>query len=579
MSSAASRMRRKRERARVLALCITCFVNRVCPGRSVCPQCNLRAKERIYRRRKARYHDADQTGGTRALEVAGDLAAKRYDYDDARRYYAELARSASSGATYLGRIAEKLANATYLGDFPHRATNWFEVALQNAINLRDSEHASIVLLRIARQHWLDSETQSAIPIIERAIELSGQTRNRATSVRTKVALAHYLILLGRFDEARPILAEVGEPARGDDPELRAIYLGQNAIAHAAMGERDIAFQLFERAVLSATEIPDGYLVTSVWDDFALWAFSLGDLVTARACREWALLVARERNIGWRTAYLSLRYAALLTAAGDEQRALSLVRDATIRRSETPAIRVLGSATSIEIALRCGDDSLLAQYADEACIDLAFCSGEDSRIASVCAAFSDLYHRRGARDRASRLVDRAVHALRTAEHTWPLLARAGGHENTRTRNRARELLEARLRFPNHEVAAAWLKLHLAYGAASAHNQERCSNLAREAATVASKIGLESAAREAHALAASEGAVKNPSKSRLLGGLWGDLTPRERQVADLALQGLTNREIACQLAISAHTVEAHMSSILNRLGIRSRWQLVASSSTKP
>jgi len=51
----------------------------------------------------------------------------------------------------------------------------------------------------------------------------------------------------------------------------------------------------------------------------------------------------------------------------------------------------------------------------------------------------------------------------------------------------------------------------------------------------------------------------------------LTTREQEVAELVLRSLTNREIAKALKISEHTVESHMTSILNRLGFRSRWQL--------
>jgi len=51
----------------------------------------------------------------------------------------------------------------------------------------------------------------------------------------------------------------------------------------------------------------------------------------------------------------------------------------------------------------------------------------------------------------------------------------------------------------------------------------------------------------------------------------LTRREEQVAELVARGLTNRAIAQQLNIKEHTVEAHMTSILSRLGLRSRWQL--------
>jgi DNA-binding NarL/FixJ family response regulator len=51
----------------------------------------------------------------------------------------------------------------------------------------------------------------------------------------------------------------------------------------------------------------------------------------------------------------------------------------------------------------------------------------------------------------------------------------------------------------------------------------------------------------------------------------LTGREQQVAHLIRRGARNREVAAALQISEHTVERHVSSILGRLGLRSRWQI--------
>ena len=52
---------------------------------------------------------------------------------------------------------------------------------------------------------------------------------------------------------------------------------------------------------------------------------------------------------------------------------------------------------------------------------------------------------------------------------------------------------------------------------------------------------------------------------------DLTSVERQVANLAGSGLTNTEVAAQLFMAQRTVEAHLSRIYRKLGIRSRTQL--------
>lgn len=51
----------------------------------------------------------------------------------------------------------------------------------------------------------------------------------------------------------------------------------------------------------------------------------------------------------------------------------------------------------------------------------------------------------------------------------------------------------------------------------------------------------------------------------------LTPTQTEVADLAIEGLTNRQIADRLFMSIHTVEAHLSAVYRTLGIGSRRDL--------
>jgi predicted ATPase/DNA-binding CsgD family transcriptional regulator len=58
-----------------------------------------------------------------------------------------------------------------------------------------------------------------------------------------------------------------------------------------------------------------------------------------------------------------------------------------------------------------------------------------------------------------------------------------------------------------------------------------------------------------------------------GPLGALTPRERDVAALIAQGLTNKEIATRLVISRRTAEGHVENIMMKLGCTSRVQVAS------
>jgi len=53
---------------------------------------------------------------------------------------------------------------------------------------------------------------------------------------------------------------------------------------------------------------------------------------------------------------------------------------------------------------------------------------------------------------------------------------------------------------------------------------------------------------------------------------DLSPREREVADLVAQGLTNAEIAQRLVLAPDSVKKNVTRILTKLDLRDRVQLV-------
>jgi DNA-binding CsgD family transcriptional regulator len=146
----------------------------------------------------------------------------------------------------------------------------------------------------------------------------------------------------------------------------------------------------------------------------------------------------------------------------------------------------------------------------------------SRVSALLAAA------RGDLEQAKRLIDEALAAYATSNDLWSraraLLVAADIHRRSRRRSKARIAgSEARALF-EHFGAALW---------------------AERARELLDRIG---AAR------ADAG-----------------LTPTQAQVAELAIEGLTNRQIGERLFMSIHTVEAHLSAAYRILNIRSRREL--------
>jgi DNA-binding CsgD family transcriptional regulator len=91
--------------------------------------------------------------------------------------------------------------------------------------------------------------------------------------------------------------------------------------------------------------------------------------------------------------------------------------------------------------------------------------------------------------------------------------------------------------------------------------------REAAETFDALGLLRYAERARRELRASGETVRPRDP----GAWAQLSPQELQIAQLAAEGLSNREIGEQLYLSHRTVESHLYRLFPKLGVTSRAQL--------
>jgi DNA-binding NarL/FixJ family response regulator len=129
-----------------------------------------------------------------------------------------------------------------------------------------------------------------------------------------------------------------------------------------------------------------------------------------------------------------------------------------------------------------------------------------------------------------------------------------------------------------VLTAQVRLDLAQVLAESGHSSAASAEASAARSAFQRLGMTASAQAAEVLqkelqpAGAEPAVATPG-SPAAASVATNLTHREREVAELVAEGLTNREIADRLVLSVRTVETHVDRILGKLDLHTRTQLAA------
>jgi DNA-binding CsgD family transcriptional regulator len=308
------------------------------------------------------------------------------------------------------------------------------------------------------------------------------------------------------------------------------------------------------------------LAVAARERLAHHALLFGEIETARKAIADAIALAQtHRFANWLLRCLA-KAASLALDAGDLDRAEELLARGRAA-SSSPQELALFAATGAQLAVEFEDQAMLREWSSAEMLTIALeCELPDSAITATLAGLIAA----GAPCAGKPIALALRRALlqtdgaANAPELFSIAARYG------------DLDEAR--FGVEALAAVvgpkrpYLHAHqlLARGHLLLRSGERGGSIdcAGDAARAFTAMGLRRWTNEAMALLVSQ----EPGGDRRSRGRSGSvLTGREEQVAQLIRRGARNREVAAALQISEHTVERHVSSILGRLGLRSRWQI--------
>jgi ATP/maltotriose-dependent transcriptional regulator MalT len=558
----------------------------------------------------------------RALHVA--LAAEAPDRE-ASQVVAEAARRAGArGAPDSGlqlvehalRLApaEPAAARAALGiegsdlAFAAGDTERADRLLRDALELAEPSQRPSVLVRLAMLATYDGSIREARDLGEQALREVGDEPGARVVVQRRLALAH--LLRAELADAERHAASAAELAAASEPrESAARALANLACIQAIRGRWTDASPSIERAL--ALEGAPG--VASIDDSPSAVAGLLlmyrGELGDARSRLRHALAQAQAAGGDPLSTGLLFALSELETRAGrfDEARALAIrgltASEQTDQRTERTVL--LYAQALAEAHLGAGDGGRAA--GEEG---LAIAERVEHRFAAAQNRWA-LGHRAlstGHADAAWAALEPAIALLREGGVGEPgvipvhaeaidALLMLGDVE------RARPLvaeLDATARWPWLRAAAARCRglLLAAEGDTDAALRELADALEQHRALdmpfalARTELALGSAQRRAkqravarssltqaeaafEALGAARWAERARGEAARVGGRRpGDdagLTATERGVAELAAAGRSNREIAGELFVSERTVEANLTRVYRKLGVRSRTEL--------
>ncbi len=218
---------------------------------------------------------------------------------------------------------------------------------------------------------------------------------------------------------------------------------------------------------------------------------------------------------------------------------------------------------------------LGRY-EEAVTAVRYAAENAQDLASPIAAVVELIEaaeRCGERTLAERALTRLTERTDASPTSWArgtaarcrALLAAGSDADALYREAIERLGETDLRV---DLARA----HLLYGEWLRRQARRpdARDQLRTAHQLFSELGTVAFAERAHDELRAAGERSAQRVGENLDGR-DELTPQEAQIARLAVDGSTNREIATQLFISPRTVEYHLHKTFRKLGVKSRTQL--------
>jgi predicted ATPase/DNA-binding CsgD family transcriptional regulator len=423
-----------------------------------------------------------------------------------------------------------------------------------------------------------AELESELDNLHAALHWTIQHGDAELAMRLADALQWLWYLRGPYTETRRLLEEVlAMPGAQAPTELRASLLIGAAIAMEMNGDIAGAQPLNELALTIARATHNIFLSARALQALGADAEWQGDFVRARTLGKRALVLYRRAGSQSREAVVLTNLGRLAWKQGDLDTGREFAEQAlAIARPLGSAWFVINPLLLLGHALRDQGNLELARVVLEEAVTLSGHISDQSNRAGGLDALGQVATAQGHHAEAQALMAESLRLWweigerKKVADSLERHARLAGARGQRERALRLAGAAAALRATLHVVARpqeqavhhAWLEhTRLAVG------EQTFAVLL----SAGQGMALDQAVADALDLDASA-ARQATTAAQKLGG-WAPLTAREQEVARLVASGMANRQIASKLVVTPATAAKHVENIREKLGLRSRTQIVA------
>ncbi len=519
----------------------------------------------------------DPAKAARYAERAGDAAMLVHAHASARDFYCEALTYEALDDAARARLHERVGEACHaLGDEVAAATH-----LEEAIAYYRNADVRVALrleLEFAAAAYRGGRGDDAIAACERVLSASDE---RALRFEAHAKLALYRAHRYELDRAREQLgaADALDVDEDKPPFLRAAISLEWARVVVQYSTRDQAWiTTAQRALELAEASSEARVAASTLMNFSGMARARDRRREADDALERAIALGDRNGLVFISAYARCEKAEALYVAGNLGAAYRLVLEVAALHVDALMVRIFAAAIGLFVLGDMERLDALPALADPALLETALRTEESGRVAPLAAAHAHVASLRGETQRSQDVVRRALDVLRTTTYNEAALftfSRTCADDDV---PRVAALLGERPPAGPPHLYALLTEAQLAKRTADENRVQSLALLAVDAAEradarllLAEAYDLAGRPRDAARLFEAIGAT-----ARLRRYARRDtraLTRREAEIAALVARGLSNRAIAEQLVLSERTVEHHIAAAYEKLGYRSRSELIA------